>query len=71
MPGPLISQFIREAVDELDLAVGKHWSLELSLCNLQMISDATSASVGTIFPQHGVENFNGLILHKIGGNARI
>lgn len=49
MPGPLISQFISGAVDELDLAAGKHCSLELSLCNLQMISDATSGVLGLCF----------------------
>lgn len=49
MPGPPISQFISGAVDELDLAVGKHWSVELYLCNLQMISDATSAAWGLFF----------------------
>ena len=42
MPRPLISQFISEVMDGLDLTVGKHWSGEIILCNLQMISDATS-----------------------------
>lgn len=52
MPGPLISQFISgavEAVDELDLAVGKHWPVELSSCNLQMIAGVTSGVPGLFF----------------------
>lgn len=71
VPRPLISQFISGVMDGLDLTVGKHWSGEIILCNLQMISDATSWIVRLFFFPAPGRNPNGLILHNIGGNAKI